>query len=247
MSYLHSTLFFAHIFFGTVALILFWVPIFTKKGQLNHKKFGRAYRNVMYAVAGSGSAMALIVIALPLVIKPQLANAENVEQAVQNVRYFWLFLLYLGLLSFTTTRHGDAVLKAGNDRSNLRKFSYVAPLFMLAISGLVFIVIGRQFEQTLHLLFGILGCAVGISMLRYVFKLQAPKNGYLLEHIGSMIGSGIGAYTAFFAFGGRHLLEGIGGFQLIFWIAPGVLGSIFSFYLTRKYRKVFQIAKEEIV
>jgi positive regulator of sigma E activity len=247
MTYLHSTLFFAHVLFGTAALMLFWVPIFTQKGQLNHKKFGRAYRNVMYAVAGSGSAMAIIVIALPLVIKPQLANAENVDQAVQNVRYFWLFLLYLGLLSFTTTRHGDAVLKAGNDRSNLRHFSYVAPLFMLAIGGLVFIVIGSQLGQTLHLLFGILGCLVGISMLRYVFKLALPKNAYLLEHIGSMIGSGIGAYTAFFAFGGRHLLEGIGSFQLVFWIAPGVLGSIFSFYLTRKYRKVLQIEKTEIV
>lgn len=247
MTYLHSTLFFAHILFGTAALILFWVPILTKKGQLNHKKFGRAYRNVMYAVAGSGSAMAIMVIALPLVIKPQLVNAENVDQAVQNVRYFWLFLLYLGLLSFTTTRHGDAVLKAGNDRSKLRQFSYVTPLFILIIGGIVFIVIGSQLGQTLHFIFGILGCALGVSMLRYVFKSQAAKNAYLLEHIGSMIGSGIGAYTAFLAFGGRHLLEGIGGFQLIFWIAPGVLGSIFSLYLTRKYRKIFKIEKGEII
>ena len=247
MTYLHSTLFFVHILFGTAALILFWVPICTKKGQLNHKKFGRAYRNIMYAVAGSGSAMAIIVIAIPLVIKPQLANAENVEQAVENIRYFWLFLLYLALLSFTTTRHGDAVLKAGNDRSILRRFSYVTPLFMLAIGGVVFIVIGSQLGQTLHLLFGILGCVVGTSMLRYVFKNQIAKGAYLLEHIGSMIGSGIGAYTAFLAFGGRHILEGIGGFQIIFWIAPGVLGSIFSFYLTRKYRKIFQIEKNVMV
>lgn len=243
MTYFHSTLFFAHILFGTAALILFWVPICTKKGQLNHKKFGRAYRNVMYAVAGSGSAMAIIVIAMPLVIKPQLANAENIEQAVENIRYFWLFLLYLGLLSFTTTRHGDAVLKAGNDRSTLRRLSYVTPLFMLAIGGIGFIFFGSLLGQTLHLLFGILGCVVGFSMLRYVFKKEVSKGAYLLEHIGSMIGSGIGAYTAFLAFGGRHLLEGIGSYQLIFWIAPGVLGSILSFYLTRKYRKVFQVAK----
>lgn len=232
-----------HILCGTAALILFWVPIFTKKGHLNHKKFGRAYRNLMYAVAASGSIMAVIVIAIPLVIKPQLANATNVEQAVENVRYFWVFLIYLGLLSYTTTKHGDAVLKAGNNRTALRSVYYVAPILMLAIGGVAFIAIGSLRDQTLHFLFGILGLIVGLSMLRYVFRKHVSKGVYLLEHIGSMIGSGIGAYTAFFAFGGRHILEGIGSYQLIFWIAPGVLGSLLSFYLSRKYRKVFQIDK----
>lgn len=244
MIYIHSTLFFIHILFGTAALLLFWVPIYTQKGQLNHKKFGRAYRNVMYAVAASGSTMAIIVIAIPLVIKPQLANAVNVEQAVENIRYFWLFLLYLGLLSFTTTKHGDAVLKAGDDRSVLRRLVYVTPLFMLSLGGIAFIAIGSLRGQTLHLVFGILGLLLGVSMLRYVFRKHLPKGAYLLEHIGSMIGSGIGAYTAFLAFGGRHLLEGIGGFQIVFWIAPGVLGTMFSYYLTRKYKKVFQIGNE---
>jgi hypothetical protein len=241
MSYLHSTLFFLHILVGSAALILFWVPMATKKGQLNHKKFGRAYRNVMYCVAGTGAIMAVMVIAMPLVIKPHLANAQNVNAAVENVRYFWLFLLYLALLSYTTTRHGDAVLKAADNRSKLQGFSYVLPLAMLALGGIAFIAIGALREQTLHLIFGILGLLVGSSMLRYVLAKKVKKGAYLLEHIGSMIGSGIGAYTAFLAFGGRHLLSGIGEYQIVFWIAPGVLGSLLSFYLTRKYRNIYRV------
>ncbi|WP_141567192.1 hypothetical protein [Glaciecola punicea] len=243
MLHIHSTLFFLHIVVGTAALILFWVPLLTKKGQLKHKKFGRAYRNVMYCVAATGAVMAVMVIAMPLAVKPQLANAPNAAIVIENVRYFWLFLLYLALLSYTTTRHGDAVLKAANNRSLLRKVSYVSPLAMLALGGLVFIAIGIVREQTLHLLFGILGSCAGISMLRYVLCNNIRPGGYLLEHIGSMIGSGIGAYTAFAAFGGRHLLSGIGEYQIIFWIAPAVLGSLLSAHLTKKYKKVYRVGE----
>jgi hypothetical protein len=239
MAYIHSSLFFLHILVGTAALILFWVPLCTKKGQLNHKRFGRGYRNVMYCVAATGAIMAVMVIAMPLVIKPQLANAANVDSAVEKVRYFWLFLLYLALLSYTTTRHGDAVLKAANNRAPLRKVSYVLPLAMLAAGGVGLIVIGILREQTLHLLFGILGMLVGTSMLRYVLRSNVKRGAYLPEHIASMLGSGIGAYTAFLSFGGRHLLSSIGSYQLIFWIAPGVLGSLLSLYLTKKYKKVY--------
>jgi hypothetical protein len=246
MTYIHSTLFFIHILVGTAALILFWVPMLTKKGQLQHKRFGRAYRNIMYCVAASGALMAIMVIAMPLTTKPFLANAQDVDAAVTNFRYFWLFLLYLALLSYTSTRHGDAVLKAKDNRSDLRAFTYLAPLAMLAFGGLVFIGIGVVRENMLHLIFGILGTSVGISMLRYCLAKQVQAKAYILEHIGSMIGSGIGAYTAFFAFGGRQILSGIGSYQIIFWIIPGVAGSILSFYLSKKYIKVYRLISEQL-
>lgn len=241
MTYFHSSLFFLHIVFGTAALILFWVPLATKKGQLQHTKFGRAYRNVMYCVAATGAVMAMMVIAFPLSVKPHLNQASNVAVAVENIRYFWLFLLYLALLSYTTTRHGDAVLKAADNRVQLRNSAYLTPLAMLTIGGIGLIVMGLLRDQALHLIFGILGMLVGLSMLRYVLSSHVKKGAYLLEHIASMVGSGIGAYTAFLSFGGRHLLSGIGEYQLLFWIAPGVIGASLSFYLTRKYKKIYHV------
>lgn len=242
MTQLHSILLILHIVLGSAALILFWVPIYTQKGQLNHKKFGTYYKNVMYGVAASGAVMAIMVLWMPLVIKHQYAQAENAEQIASNLRIFWSFLLYLALLSFTSTRQGYAVLQAKDDRAQLRTWDYIVPLALLFIGGVALTASGAMRGHTLHIAFGLLGTFVGLGSLRYVLAKNMPKKRYILEHIGSMMGSGIGAYTAFLAFGGRQLLDGAGSYQIIFWIAPGVIGSVASYLLCKKYGKVFQIA-----
>lgn len=243
MTYLHSSLFILHIIFGSAALILFWVPMYTKKGQLNHKKFGRYYRNVMYAVAGTGAIMAALVLAIPLTIKHEYADHENAAKIAENIRYFWSFLLYLALLSYTSTKHGDAVLRAKENRANLRTFAYVAPIALLFACGPLFIGIGLVRSNMLHTVFGVLGLLVGAGMLRYIFKKTMGARAYILEHVGSMMGSGIGAYTAFLAFGGRQFLDGVGSYQIVFWIAPGVIGSVLSFMLCKKYGKIFRVGE----
>lgn len=242
MTYIHSFLFIAHILLGSAALLLFWVPMYFAKGQLNHKKFGRWYKNTMYGVAATGALMAIIVMAIPLVIKHEYANHENAQAIAANLRFFWAFLLYLALLSYSTTKHGDWVLKIKEQRELMRTWQYVTPLVLLFLGGFLFTGIGLVRGQTLHTVFGILGVLVGFSMLRYVFAKQVAARQYILEHIGSMIGSGIGAYTAFITFGGRQLIENAGQYQLLLWIAPGVIGSIMSYFLCKKYRKVFKVA-----
>lgn len=246
MTYLHSSLFILHIIFGSTALILFWVPMYTKKGQLNHKKFGRYYRNVMYAVAGTGAVMAALVLAIPLTIKHEYADRENAAQIAESIRYFWSFLLYLALLSYTSTKHGDAVLRAKENRAKLRTFAYVAPIALLFACGPLFIGIGIVRSNVLHTVFGILGMLISTGMLRYIYRKSVGVRAYILEHVGSMIGSGIGAYTAFLAFGGRQFLDAAGGYQVIFWIAPGVIGSVLSFVLCKKYGKIFKVGDAKL-
>lgn len=241
MTYIHSFLFVGHILFGSLALILFWVPMFTKKGQLNHVKFGRWYSNAMYGVAATGAIMAIIVIAMPLTILTQYANHENAAQIAEAYRYFWTFLLYLALLSYTVTKHGVRVLQVKDERHLLKTFSYLAPIACLFILGFGIIAIGVMRDITLHIVFGILGVFVALGMMRYVLKSKMAARRYILEHVSSMMGSGIGAYTAFVAFGGRTLLENAGAYQIVFWVAPGVIGSIASYVLSKKYGKIFRV------
>jgi magnesium-transporting ATPase (P-type) len=241
MTYLHSFLLIAHIALGCAALLLFWVPLYTQKGQLNHKKFGRWYRNVMYSVAATGAIMAVIVLAMPLVIKHEFANRENAAAIAENIRFFWAFLLYLALLSYTSTKHGDKVLVVKEQRHLMRTWTYVLPIALLFIGGIALTAAGLLRGITLHSVFGVLGTAVAYGSLRYIFKEQVKKHAYITEHIGSMMGSGIGAYTAFLAFGGRQLLENLGSYQIIFWIAPGVIGSILSYWLCKKYGQIFRV------
>ncbi len=241
MTVIHSTLLVLHILLGSGALVLFWIPIFTEKGKLNHRKFGKYYKNIMYGIAASGAVMSIIVLMNPLEIKGHLSRSSP-DELVQSVRIFWAFLLYLSLLSYTTTRHAIAVLNARNEREKLRKLNYVLPIAMLALIGPYFLYLGIEYNRTLHTVFGILGTIVGADMLRYCYRKRSKQREWVIEHLGAMLGSGIGAYTAFLAFGGRVLFANLGEWQMVFWIAPGVIGSIASYLLSKKYKKVFSVA-----
>ena len=242
MAFIHTLLFIAHILVGGAALVLFWIPIWSKKGQLNHVMFGRYYRTAMYAVAGTGAIMATMVIAMPMSIKPGFfMNASDPDKVVFSIRLFWFFLLYLSLLSFTTTRHGIAVLKAKKDNASMRVWHYQLPLWMLLIGGVGCFALGLMYDKTLHIVFGVLGIVMGQSTLRYCWKKEIQPGEWVVEHLGAMIGSGIGAYTAFLAFGGRTLFADLGSYQMIFWIAPGLIGGIAANIIARNYGKKLRL------
>lgn len=234
---MHSLLFVIHIIFCSMALILFWVPIGTKKGGLDHRKFGRHYANTMYAVAASGALMALMVIFAPLVIKHQLVNENtDTKQLVLNLRIFWSFLLYLSLLTFVNVRHGILVLKNKKQHSNMRQWPHLFSIGLLLVGGLLLFSLGITYSNTLHIIFGVLGTVLAIQSGRFCLAKSVPVNRWLVEHIGSSIGSGIGAYTAFMSFGGRSMFGNIGEWQFVFWVAPGVIGAIASARMSRKYK-----------
>ncbi|WP_100643918.1 hypothetical protein [Alteromonas facilis] len=244
MSSLHSILFVIHILSGAGALVLFWIPMLSKKGQLNHTTYGRYYASAMYAVAGSGALMAIMVIALPMAIKGNMIVASNnPAQVIENIRIFWAFLLYLSLLSFVTTRHGLAVLRVKQARQPLRHWSYIFPLWALLLGGIACLATGVALGRHLHTVFGVLGVFLSISLIRYSTRDEVKKHQWVLEHIGAMIGSGIGAYTAFIAFGGRVFFAEMGQWQIAFWIAPGVIGGIAANVITRRYAKRLGICK----
>ncbi|GAA6183432.1 hypothetical protein [Aliiglaciecola sp. NS0011-25] len=236
MASLHSILFSAHIILGTMALIVFWIPLVSIKGSLNHKKFGRYYSWTMYAVACSGALMAILVIYDPLAIKGHLMTEETDPQNfTASLRIFWGFLLYLSLITYSSIRQGEAVLKHKNNPEALRRFSHIMPLVLLIIGGGITTVNGLLNHTTLHIIFGILGCGIGFSMLRFCLKQQHSQKQWIIEHLSAMIGSGIGAYTAFIAFGGRHIFSHLGDAQIIFWVAPGVIGGLAIFLLSKNY------------
>jgi hypothetical protein len=236
MAYLHSTLFGLHIVFGSLSLILFWVPFFTKKGKLNHKRFGRHYKNAMYIVAGSGALMSLFVLAFPMTIKGEIISAaSNPEKMTTSFRLFWSFLLYLSLLSFTVTRHSVAVIRMKENRESLRKPFYLLPIVALVLGAPVLLYFGYLHSMMLLIVFAVLGVFVGLTMLHYCLRSKIAERQWVLEHISSFVGSGIGAYTAFIAFGGRALFSDLGSWQIVFWIAPGVVGTIASALLCKRY------------
>lgn len=245
MNAVHGLLFICHIILGTMALVAFWIPIAVKKGSLNHIKFGRYYGYIMYAVALTGAIMALLVIIAPMTIKGHLLkNHADQDAFIQTIRVFWFFLLYLSLLTYVSVRQGFAVLKHKQNIQPLKKLTHLLPIALLALCGFIMIYLGIQAERILHTIFGVLGIVISTGMLRYCLSKELKPKQWVIEHLGAMIGSGIGAYTAFFAFGGRQLFENLGNVQIIFWIAPGIIGSIAITILSRSYSTKFRPARK---
>jgi hypothetical protein len=237
MNIIHSILFLIHIIVGSMALLLFWVPIVTKKGGLDHRKFGRHYANTMYAVAASGALMALMVIYAPLVIKHQLVHENtNNQQLALTLRIFWSFLLYLSLLTFVNVRHGILVLKNKRQHRKMCQWPHLMSIGLLLVGGLMILLLGIIYSNTLHIVSGILGSLLAIQTGRFCLAKSVSANRWLVEHLSAFIGSGIGAYTAFLAFGGRSMVGDLGQWQIVFWIAPGVIGAIASARMSRKYK-----------
>ncbi|RUO63145.1 hypothetical protein CWI71_02675 [Pseudidiomarina insulisalsae] len=231
----YQFLFYLHVSAGVMAILVFWVPVLTRKGGLNHQRFGRYYRRLMYTVAGAAIIMSLLLLTIPTQVKPELLNADNLRTTLLNVRAFALFLLLLGYITFISVLHGQLALSAQQDRRVFRQARFLFLVAGLNVLSLLVLYVGWTLSQPLMLVFGGLGLFDSINTWRYIYKSQVSARAWLCEHLSGYIGSGIAAYTAFITFGARHLLTLPGYWQLLFWVLPGVIGSVFIFQLSRKY------------
>jgi hypothetical protein len=248
MYWLHQTALYLHIIAGVLALGLFWLPVISRKGDFNHKRFGRIFAIIMYSVGWSGVLMASVDLWRPLIAHPvSTATLPETAAAISaNIRSSATFLLSLSILVLATTRHGWLVIQHKDDRSVLRKPAHVALCLTLLAAGLTLLAQGGSTSNILLLIFGVLEIWLAIGFLRYSFKtsLAHPKEWWV-EHLGALIASGIGAYSAFFVVGASSLLDpylangSFAGLAVVFWVAPGVIGGIAIARISRKYRRRF--------
>ncbi len=252
MQSLHQLSFYIHIVIGAFALLVFWIPVFARKGSFNHKRFGRFFASAMYAVALSGLIMASLDMAFPL-SGHSPANTEMSVQAqtaaAQNIRQFALFLFSLSILVLATTRQGWLAIRSKADRSILRTPLHVLLNIGLVIAGASVLLTGILTAEWLFGIFGGFEIVVGITQLHYSFKPRLNPQEWWIEHLGGMSGSGIAAYTAFFVFGGSSLMERLfsgiyADFQLMLWIAPGMVGGLAIALLSRRYTRLFAALRE---
>lgn len=246
MHELHAALRSVHIAIGALALILFWLPAFARKGSPRHIRFGQWYAGAMYAVAASAIVLSLLVLLDPLAVRyPDGIPADrDPARLAQSARVGGWFLAMLGLLVLASVHHGRRVLHARGDRSSLRRPAHLALLASVGLTGIWVLIVGIRSESTLLLVFSLLAMSGSFGMLRYAFKTELTRREWWLEHMGNLIGSGIGAYTAFFAFGGsRFLAEWLPGqWQLIPWITPAIIGTLATRILRKRYEQRFATA-----
>lgn len=242
----HQMFFAVHVLAGSAALFLFWIPMFAKKGSANHVKFGRYFANGMYAVAISGFIMTILVLVDPIGVREPARDlsVEIANQVATQNRMFATFLFMLSVLVFNSVYHSIEVLKAKTDRQKLKTPFHIGIYVFLLVTGIVVGWIGLTITYPLFMIFAGLSIANSIGTLRYIFKAEIKKREWIIAHMGAILGAGIGAYTAFFVFGGSRLftmfLNSNG--QVFLWVLPGVIGTIASIFLAKKYRKQYRVA-----
>jgi hypothetical protein len=212
MEIIAKTLLAGHIGAGFTSLILFWVPVFTRKGGINHRRVGNYYVWAMWWV----------------VISAALLSFKNVLIGDM------LMAAFLGFLALITGKPLWLGISALNNKSHQSHGYRCAQLIMsglVVVSGLGLIGYGVALGGTgvavFMIIFGVLGLASIFDFVANLDKHAVPKH-WLEEHIASMCITGIAAQTAFLAFGAQSMFSQLYGsyWSVVPWVAPTVVGII---------------------
>jgi hypothetical protein len=220
MEAIDKILLFIHIAMGSISLLVFWIPVFTKKGGNLHNKAGMLYVYTMWIVVIT----AFILSVINFLQKGYITAA---------------FLGFLTLLTGHPLWYAVTILKHKNQIPvrllKIRKV--ILGLLVTSAAGLLIwsLILKVQGASILLLIFGIIGLTQLPLFLKSIKKSQEDGN-WIAAHINGMISSGIAAYTAFFAFGGATFFGEIfsGPLNAIPWTLPSVIGTIF---ISREIRK----------
>lgn len=245
MSTLHSTLLYLHIALGAAALLLYWLPIISRKGSKLHINAGKVFYYLMLIVSGSGIVMSLMGLYDPVGIYTagKHISSEQIDRMLVWRVPLSQFLLLLSLLTWVTVRHAIGVLRAKSDRSMLRRWFYQGPVLLLFPTALYVAYQGITIGMPLLIIFSLVSLISASTICLYVYKAQVKPRAWIIEHFSAMIGSGIAVYTAFFAAGGRRMLSQWlpGEWQLVSWLVAPVIGVSAMILLTGYYKRKYKV------
>jgi hypothetical protein len=224
MDTITNSLLIAHITAGFTSLILFWVPIFSRKGGRTHRHIGNYYVWAMW----------LVVISAALLSIKNLLLGNTVMGA---------FLGFLALISGKPLWLGISALNNKKARSESYRRAQLIMSGLVVISGCVLIgyglVLGGNGLAVFMIIFGVLGLASIFDFVANLDRSAVPKH-WLEEHIANMCITGIAAHTAFLAFGAQSMFSHLYSsyWSIVPWVAPTIIGSLgIRVAITRYKRK----------
>ncbi|MGB0036367.1 MAG: hypothetical protein WBP79_12900 [Candidatus Acidiferrales bacterium] len=234
-----------HIAAGSVALILFWIPVAISKGGPWHIRIGWTYAACMAVVVATALSMSGLAFSMPLrvrhFVKP--LSADETVQFIRNSREIAFFLGYLGLVTLAAGWQGIGVLRTRRDPRSFRKTWTYGLNAAVVLAGIVSLTMGIIERAGVFVGMSSVGFLVGGGNLRYLLRDPESKMHWWYEHLSSMIATAIAGYTAFLAFGGTRLFPilGRGQFHVLLWLAPTLIGgpaiSLTIMYYKRKFHE----------
>lgn len=210
-----------HIFSGFFGLILFWIPIFVKKGGKVHRQIGKLYVFLMWIV---------VVTSIYL----------SIENFIQGGHQIAAFLGFIALITANPLWYGIEILKHKRGIPLSYQNQHIAFNGLIVLAGLAMLSYGIYLQAkgfaVLMVIFGILGIATGSDIVKMKRNPEAFSNP-IFEHLKGMMISGIAAHTAFAVFGGNNFFSQFltGYWMVLPWTAPTVIG----FIIIKMYKKQY--------
>jgi hypothetical protein len=223
-----------HVVFGTAGLLAFWFPVLTRKGARLHKLSGRVFLWSAHTMLAAASVVLLV--RFTLLFQAGRYPSESPH------RFALLFLLaQIVIMVWVTVRHGVLVLRYKHAPGELDTGAnkLLAGIVILASTLLVgYALVYTPFNMMVLISLGAVGVFTGIDILRYIRGSKAGPQAWKVEHLGAMLGAGIAYHTAFAVFGmGRVVdLSLQGGFMLVPWLLPTLIGIPAILLWSRHYR-----------
>lgn len=228
---------FIHVVFGVIGLVAFWIPVFARKGGVNHVRAGKVFVWSAYVL--------LVFAALALLTRSYALLSQGIGPAEEPARFAaMIFLGYLTLITFVIVHYGMQVLRSKHDPTALKNTTNVALAYAGIAASLIVIAYALLVappNKILLLALSPIGLTNGYAQLRYMAQPAPSKRAWMYEHLGAMLGGGIAFHTAFAVFGSTRLFDiGLTGWVAIIpWIAPAIIGIPAITIWTRHYRRKF--------
>jgi hypothetical protein len=230
MYLLFKSLIAVHIVFGTVGLVSFWIPVFSRKGSLIHRLSGRVFANSILGAGSIAILLALCTLYDPLGTHPHLTDPAFVRS------FFGVLMLHLGVLTVNLAWYGRAVLKNKADHAGNRSRLNLGLQSLLGLTSLACVAEGLRTGELLIVAASVIGFATVATNLAHMLNPSPPGKAWLREHVKGIVGAGISVYTAFFAFGAVRFMPEL-ALNPGLWAIPLAVGLGLILY---HYRKIGQ-------
>lgn len=224
MEWFSKGMLFTHILAGALSLLLFWLPVFTKKGGKAHRKIGNIYVWLMWVVVITAFLMCI-------------------EKTIDREYVGALFLGFLSLVTGKPLWLGMAMLNNKKQYSHRFRQIYISISLLILVYSFVLLGAAIYYYPSpiaiMMLFFGMLGF-LGERGLYQEWKNGFKSRDWLREHYANLLISGAAAYTAFFAFGGRSIFGDAimsGYWSLVPWLGPTITIIIVIHFYDRFYKK----------
>lgn len=239
-----------HVVPGFLGLVVFWLPIFSRKGKTLHKSAGKVFEICCGIVLLSALASSVWMIVSPMSFDPSIGDRPSQEQYAISRRMLFMGCLLGSLAVYTLvplvlSRYW---LKAKKMPSVIRSpglktlvgFELAVTLFLAAFSFY-----NAANGRTLWwLLFGL---SIGgfLGWRKHWHDVSKPakfKMQWWYRHMEYMLVTGIAFHTAFFVFGGARIIGDIfiGRLSLVPWLAPTIIGVPATLIWVEYYKRKFK-------